>query len=99
MNKHCTPQQKAQLVLELLKEEKTVAQLAVEHHLHPNQLYKWKAQVLARLPDLFEDSPQTEKALKAEYDQQQQALYVEIGRLSTQLTWLKKKSGLEPPAP
>ncbi len=98
MKKHYTPQQKAQLVLELLKEEKTVAQLAAEHHLHPNQLYKWKAQVLARLPDLFEDTHQTEKAMKAEYEQQQQALYAEIGRLTTQLTWLQKKSGLEPPA-
>ena len=98
MKKHYTPQQKAQVVLELLKEEKSVAQLAAEHHLHPNQIYKWRTQVLARLPDLFEDTRQTEKALKAEYDQQQQALYAEIGRLTTQLTWLKKKSGLEPPA-
>lgn len=97
MRKRYTAHQKAQIVLELLKEEKTVAQLATEHGLHPNQLYKWKTQVLDRLPAVFEDTHQTEKVLKAEHEQQLQALYAEIGRLSTHLAWLKKKSGLEPP--
>jgi transposase-like protein len=97
MKKRYTPQQKAHIVLEMLKEEKTVAQLAAEHGLHPNQLYKWKAQVLDRLPDLFDDAHKTEKVLKAEHEQQLQALYAEVGRLSTHLAWLKKKSGLEPP--
>jgi putative transposase len=32
--------------------------------------------------------------LKADYERQLEDLYAEIGRLTTQLTWLKKKSGL-----
>jgi hypothetical protein len=36
MRKHYTGQQKAQCVLELLKEEKTVAPIASEHGMHPN---------------------------------------------------------------
>ena len=33
---------KAQIVLEALKEIKTVAQIASEHQLHPNLVTKWK---------------------------------------------------------
>jgi SMC interacting uncharacterized protein involved in chromosome segregation len=48
------------------------------------------------LPNLFEEDLKTEKALKAKHEQQLKDLYAEIGRLTTQLNWLKKKSGIEP---
>ena len=38
--KRYTPTFKAQVVRELLKEEKTLAQLAAEHGVHPTQLIK-----------------------------------------------------------
>jgi len=31
-------------------------------------------------------------------DREREELFAQIGRLTTQLAWLKKKSGLEPPA-
>ncbi len=94
MKKRYTAQQKAQIVLEILKEERPIAQIASEYGIHPNQLYKWKAQALDGLPKLFDDERKTEKALKATHEQELQELYAEIGRLTTQLTWLQKKSGL-----
>lgn len=97
MKKRYTTQQKASIVLEILKEERSVSQLASEHGIHPNQLYKWKAQVIEKLPDVFDDEHKDEKALKIEHDRQLKELYAEIGKLSTQLAWLKKKSGIEPP--
>jgi putative transposase len=33
-------------------------------------------------------------ALKADHERQLEDLYAEIGRLTTQLTWVKKKSGI-----
>ena len=95
MRKRYTPKQKAQIVLEILKEERAIAQIASEFGIHPNQLYKWKAQVLDRLPNVFEDEHKTEKALKESHERQLQKLYAEIGRLTTQLRWLQKKSGIE----
>lgn len=53
MRKRYSATEKAQIVLEALKEEKTVAQIAAEHKVHPNQIYKWKAEVLQGLPGLF----------------------------------------------
>lgn len=95
MKKRYTAKQKAQIVLEMLREERSVTQIAAEYGIHPNQLYKWKAQALEGLPGLFEEDHKTDQALKAEYERQLKELYAQIGRLSTQLTWLQKKSGLE----
>ena len=89
-----TASQKAAIVLEALKEEKTVAEIASENGVHPNQIHKWKKQALENFQQLFEDDRKGEKALAAVHDKQVNELYSEIGKLSTQLNWLKKKSGL-----
>jgi transposase-like protein len=96
MRKQYTAKQKAQIVLEILKEERPIAQIASQYGIHPNQLYKWKAQALEGLPGIFEDSHKTDKTLKAAHEQELEELYAQIGRLNTQLAWIKKKSGLDP---
>ncbi len=94
MKKQHTANFKAQMVREILKEEKTLVQIASENGIHPQQLTDWKAIALKGLPGLFENERKTEAKLKAAYEQQQQELFAEIGKLTTQLAWLKKKSGL-----
>ncbi len=96
MRKRYTAAFKAQIVVELLKEEKTFNQLAAEHGVHPTQLRDWKKQALDGLPNLFDASPEAAR-LAAAHDREREELFAEIGRLTTQLAWLKKKSGLEPP--
>ncbi len=93
MRKQYTAQFKAQVVQEILKEEKTPNQLATEHSVHPNQLKRWKATALAGLPSLFSGSDQAVQTA-ADHERQVTELYAEIGRLTTELTWRKKKSGL-----
>jgi putative transposase len=92
--KHFSAVQKAQIALEILKEEKTVNQIAAEHGIHPNVLYRWKKQALENLPKLFEDENKSERVEQEEHERQVNALYSEIGRLTTQVNWLKKKSGI-----
>ncbi len=89
MRKHYSAAFKAQVVQELLREEKTIAQVAAEHGVHPNQLSKWKATALRGLPGLFEGSADAE-TLKAAHEAELTGLYAEIGRLTTQVAWLKK---------
>jgi transposase-like protein len=96
MRKRHTSEFKAKAVQEVLKEEKTLAQIASEQGVHPNQLRQWKTKALEGLPSLFERDGKAQQE-KAEHDQQVQELYAEIGKLTTQLSWLKKKSGIEPP--
>lgn len=95
VRKHYTPTFKAQVVQEILTEEKTLAQLAAEYGVHPTQLIKWRATALRGLPSLFMRQDST-VALKTDYEGRLAALYEEIGRLSTQVAWLKRKSGLDP---
>ncbi len=90
MRKQYTAQFKAQVVQEILKEEQTLNQLAAEHSVHPNQLKRWKATALEGLPGLFSTGDQAAQTA-AEHEQQVTELYAEIGRLTTELTWLKKK--------
>ena len=42
--RHFTASQKAQIVLEALKEDKAISQIAAENQLHPNQIHHWKKQ-------------------------------------------------------
>jgi transposase-like protein len=62
--KRYTPQFKAQLVQQILREEKSIAQLAAEHGIHPNQLHQWRDQALQALPSLFSDQSAREQAAK-----------------------------------
>ena len=90
MRKHYTAAFKAKVVQELLKEEKTLVQIASEYEVHPTQLKNWRAIALEGLPSLFEKQDSTAE-LKAAHEQQLSELYAEIGKLTTQLTWIKKK--------
>ena len=88
--KRLSASQKAQIVLEAIREEKSVAQLAVEHSIHPNQIHKWKKQALEDFAQLFEEDRKGERARAAEHEKQVNELYAEIGRLTAQVSWLKK---------
>ena len=95
MRKRHSPTFKANVVVQALKEEKTLSQIASENDLHPNQISAWKATALNGLPTLFERESKA-VAEQAAHQQQLEELYAQIGRLTTQVAWLKKKSGLDP---
>jgi putative transposase len=44
---------KFQVALDAAKESKTIAQLAAEHGVHPNQISQWKKQLLAEGSGIF----------------------------------------------
>jgi len=91
---HYSAERKAQIVLELLREERTFAQIAAEYGMHVNMLRKWKAQAVERLPSVFGNENRAVHDLEAAHESEREALYAQIGRLTTQLAWLPKKSGL-----
>lgn len=86
---------KAHIVIEILKEEKSISELASEYNIHPNQLSRWKREALDNFPQLFTDGSKDTKKMKTKYETKINELYLEIGRLTTQVNWLKKKSGIK----
>ena len=76
---------KAKVVLETLKENRTLAELASEYKVHPNQISKWKKQFQDNLENIFADNTTTDQeAIIAR-------LYEEIGRLKVEIDYLKKR--------
>lgn len=84
---------KAKIVLEILKEEKSISQIASPYGIHPSILNRWKNGSRNSLPST--DDTKRRDHTKAEYEKKIQDLYTEIGRLTTELAWLKKRVASE----
>lgn len=83
---------KTKVALAAIKEELTQAQITSHFKVHMTQLRNWKQQALESIRSGF--------SKKYERDKEDQealiiALYEQVGRLQTELNWLKKKSGLD----
>lgn len=92
MRKNYTPKFKAETVIEVLREAKTLNEIAGERQVHPNMVGKWKKEALGKLPTIFDDEKRKES--KKEQEKITNELYAQIGELTTKLNWLKKKSGI-----
>lgn len=80
---------KARVALEAIRGEKTIAQVAAEYGVHPNQIRQWRQKLLDELPQLFSDC---RKSAEKDGEELQDELYRQIGQLKVELDWLKKKS-------
>ena len=87
---------KAQVAIEAIKNQQTVAQIASEYGVHPNQVSQWKKQVLDQLPQLFTNG---RSKAPPDPDPLVDELYRQIGQLSdksrpgkVELDWLQKKT-------
>lgn len=83
---------KAKIVVEALKGQQTINQLASKYGVHPNMITEWKRQALAGLPQVLSDRRGREEKAEEELKAQ---LYQQIGQLKMELEWLKKKVGIE----
>jgi transposase-like protein len=85
-----SPEFKAKVALEAIKEVKTISELAQLYQIHPNQISIWKKEFLSNAGRVFDTGTKEAdeiKKLKSENDD----LMHEIGKLTMDINWLKKK--------
>jgi transposase-like protein len=80
---------KFKVALEAARETKTLAEIASETGVHPNQISQWKGQLLENGAHMF--SPNGAQQQR-EVEKLEAELYEQIGRLKMELEWLKKKA-------
>ena len=80
---------KAQVALEAIKGEKTIAEISSEYEVHSNMVIKWKKQLKENMSELFIRKNEKEPDAEQKIDN----LYKEIGRMQVENAWLKKKLG------
>lgn len=91
---------KVKVVLEALKEELTLNELAAKYEVIPANIRNWKRDFLANAELVFdkEKAVAQYKEQLGEKNLQIDELYRQLGKTTTQLEWCKKKSkelGLE----
>lgn len=77
---------KAKVALEAAKEIKTLNELSAQYGVHPSQISQWKNQLLEIIPTIF-NAKNTSRDTSKQIDE----LYRQIGEVTVERDWLKKK--------
>ena len=86
-----TAEFKARVALEAAKEIKTLNELASQYEVHAGQISQWKKQLLESVAGVFSTHKKSIDHTK-KFDE----LYRQIGEITVERDWLKKKLKLFP---
>jgi transposase-like protein len=86
-----TPQSKVKVAVEAIKGQMTTAEITAKYGVHTSQINAWKKKAMEIIPDAFSNANK-----RAQSDQQAliDELYKQIGQLTVERDWMKKKSDL-----
>lgn len=91
VRKSYTSAEKGKIALEALKGNMTVTELTSKYGVHATQISLWKKQLLEAMPDIFSDKRRDKDIV---HENLVDELYKQIGQLTVERDWLKKKSEL-----
>lgn len=85
--------EKTKIALEAIKGDLTIAQISSKYGVHATQISNWKQQAIESMQSGFNSRGGRTNA-EADQSELVDKLYKQIGKLSTECEWLKKKSEL-----
>jgi transposase-like protein len=88
-----TPEYKAQIVVEVLREVKTVSEIAARENVSPKVIYNWRREFMENAYRAFsvtKDEKALREAMRAA-ESREKELLAKIGQLTYESDWLKKK--------
>lgn len=91
--KQYTAAEKTKVALEAIKGELTLSQISSKYGIHTTQISNWKRQALELMQQGFAATAKV-KSSDDGSSELVDKLYKQIGKLSTECEWLKKKSEL-----
>ena len=78
---------KAQVAIEAIKEQETLAELAKRFEVNPQMISNWKREFISRGPEIFSTKAPDEESARRE-----KTLYEKIGRLEVEVDFCKRVS-------
>lgn len=86
-----SPEEKAKAVLEILREESTLNEISQRHGVSPQLISRWKTEFLENMPTVFDKKSSQVEKMKKEHAAEKEELINQIGQLTVDINWLKKK--------
>ena len=89
--KQYSAEEKSKVAIEALKGELTMAQISSKYGVHASQIHRWKQEAIAGIISGFKNKA---KHVDTNNEELIKNLYEQIGQLTVERDWLKKKSML-----
>jgi transposase-like protein len=84
-------QEKANVVLEILREESTLAEISRKYEIAQPVLSRWKSEFIDNMPAIFDKKGENTEKIQKEHEEEKERLIKKIGELSMDVDYLKKK--------
>ena len=86
-----TPEEKATIVLEIIREEGTLAEISRKYDIAQPVLSRWRAEFIENMATVFDKKGESIDKVKEEYEAEKERLVKKIGELTLDVDFLKKK--------